>query len=166
MDTLRREQISAEFRKVEAVLAATPAFDSSRGISTEEFKGRQRRVWEALETAGFDAGFVFSDEHYNGDVAYLGGNTNISIEQVAGVIGANGFHIIAGLEGGYVVEQLAPRAEAPVHKVEMLQLAGEDYPIDAELPEEVFEIACGKTPKRIALLSPREVVSVMLVEVM
>ena len=108
MDTLRREQINAEFRKVEAVLAATPAFDSSRGISTEEFKGRQRRVWEALETAGFDAGFVFSDEHYNGDVAYLSGNTNISIEQVAGVIGTNGFHIIAGLEGGYVVEQLAP----------------------------------------------------------
>ena len=42
---------------------------------------------------------MFSDEHYNGDVPYLGGNTNITIEQMTGVIGPNGFHIIAGLEG-------------------------------------------------------------------
>jgi len=164
MEMTRRDQIRSEFEKVEAVLAATPAVDLARAITPEEFKARQRRVWDALDQAGFDAGFVFSDEHYNGDVPYLGGNTNITIEQVAGVIGPNGFHFIAGLEGGYVVEQLAPRAAAPVYKVEMLQLAGEDYPIDAERPEEVFEAACGKMPDRIALLSPREVVPVMLVE--
>ena len=69
---------------------------------------------------GCDAGFVFSNEHYEGDVPYLGGNTNITVEQVAGVIGANGFHLIAGLEGGYVVERLAVRSGSPVHKVEML----------------------------------------------
>lgn len=164
MNASARDRLRAEFAKVEAVLAVTPSFDPTRAITTEEFKTRQHKVWQALKEAGFDAGFVFSDEHYNGDVPYLGGNTNITIEQVAAVIGPNGFHIIAGLEGGYVVEQLAPRAEAPVHKVEMLQLAGEDYPIDAERPEDIFEIACGKVPKHIALLSPREVVPVMLVE--
>ncbi len=164
MNQSQRDQVRSEFDKVEAVLAATPSLDPMRAITTEEFKRRQVKVWEGLKQAGFDAGFVFSDEHYDGDVPYLGGNTNISIEQVAGVIGPNGFHIIAGLEGGYVVEQLAPRAEAPVHKVEMLQLAGEDYPIAAERPEEIFEIACGRMPKRIALLSPREVMPVMLVE--
>jgi len=164
MEITRRDQIRAELERVEAVLATTPAVDPARAITSEEFKARQRRVWDALDRAGFDAGFVFSDEHYNGDVPYLGGNTNITIEQVAGVVGPNGFHFIAGLEGGYVVEQLAPRAAAPVHKVEMLQLAGEDYPIDAERPEEVFEVACSKMPERIALLSPREVVPVMLIE--
>jgi len=164
MEITRRDQIRAELERVEAVLATTPAVDPARAITSEEFKARQRRVWDALDQAGFDAGFVFSDEHYNGDVPYLGGNTNITIEQVAGVVGPNGFHFIAGLEGGYVVEQLAPRAAAPVHKVEMLQLAGEDYPIDAERPEEVFEVACSKMPERIALLSPREVVPVMLIE--
>ena len=164
MEITRGDQIRAELERVEAVLATTPAVDPARAITSEEFKARQRRVWDALDRAGFDAGFVFSDEHYNGDVPYLGGNTNITIEQVAGVVGPNGFHFIAGLEGGYVVEQLAPRAAAPVHKVEMLQLAGEDYPIDAERPEEVFEVACSKMPERIALLSPREVVPVMLIE--
>lgn len=164
MEATRRQQLREEFDRVEAVLATTPSIDPMRAIGPREFKTRQQKVWEALDRAGFDAGFVFSDEHYNGDVPYLGGNTNITIEQVAGVIGRNGFHIIAGLEGGYVVEQLAPRAAAPVHKVEMLQLAGEDYPVEAERPEEVFEIACGKAPERVALLSPREVVPVMLIE--
>jgi Xaa-Pro aminopeptidase len=161
---MRSDATRAEFEKVQAVLAATPAVDAERAIGSDEFQRRQQRVWEALQRAGFDAGFVFSDEHYRGDVPYLGGNTNITIEQVAGVIGRNGFHIIAGLEGGYTVEQLAPRAHAPVHKVEMLQLAGEDYPIEAERVEDIFEAACGMAPKRIALLTPREVVPVMLVE--
>ena len=164
MHTRRHEQMKEEMEKVVAVLEATPPIDPTRTISTEEFKGRQRKVWEAVSEAGFDAGFVFSNEHFHGDVPYLGGNTNIQVEQVAGVIGPNGFHIIAGLEGGYAVEQLAWRADAPVHKVEMLKLADEEFPIDAEHPEEVFETACGKMPRRIALLSPREVVPVQMVD--
>jgi Xaa-Pro aminopeptidase len=112
-------------------------------------------------------GFVFSDEHYNGDVPYLGGNTNIGIEQIAGVIGSKGFHITAGLEGGYVAEQLAPRAKATVHKVELLQLADEKYPIRAERLEEVLEAASGKPMReirKIALLTPRQVVPAGIVD--
>jgi len=157
-------RLRADYAKVEAVLAATPSIDATRAIELPEYRDRQRKVWDALEGAGFDAGFVFSDEHYAGDVPYLGGNTNITIEQVAGVIGPNGFHVIAGLEGGYVVEQLAVRSGSQVHKVEMLKLADEDYPVAAESPEEVFEQACGKTPRRIGLLSPREVVPVKIIE--
>jgi Xaa-Pro aminopeptidase len=110
-------------------------------------------------------GLVFSDEHYSGDVPYLGGNTNISIEQVAGVIGPNGFHIAAGLEGGYVAEQLADRAGAAVHKVELLQLADEKYPIRAERLEDVIAAAAGgKNVDHIALLTPRQVIPAGLVE--
>jgi Xaa-Pro aminopeptidase len=146
-----------EFRRVERVLETTPTVDRSFGISTDEFVARQRRVHDALRARGFEAGFVFSDEHYDGDVPYLGGNTNISIEQVAGVIGKTGFHVIAGLEGGYIAEQLAHRARAPVHKVELLQLADEKYPIDAERLEDVVEAAAGGRVDRIALLTPRQV---------
>ena len=154
----RLGQLREEFRKIERILESTPTVDKSFGISTEEFRARQERVTAALREHGFEAGFVFSDEHYDGDVPYLGGNTNISIEQVAGVIGQTGFHIVAGLEGGYIAEQLAPRAAAPVHKVELLQLADEKYPIDAERLEEVIEAAAGGKVDRIALLTPRQVV--------
>lgn len=111
MDKLAR--LKGEWEKVLAVLAAYEGrIDPTCSTPLSEFQQRQRLVQGALARRGFDAGVVFSDEHYCGDVPYLGGNTNVSIEQVAGIIGPTGFHILAGLEGGYVAEQLAPRAGA------------------------------------------------------
>jgi len=147
-----------EFEKVSRILADTPAIDKDKQVPLAEYQRRQRAVTDALAAQGFRAGVVFSDEHYNGDVPYLGGNTNISVEQVAGVIGPSGFHIVAGLEGGYIADQLAPRAGATVHKAELLQLADEKYPIEAERIEDVIEAAAEGTVDRIALLTPRQVI--------
>ena len=163
----RAGEMRNEFRSVEKILAACPTVNRNLSVPTEEFVARQKRVAAALSKAGFDVGFVFSDEHYNGDVPYLGGNTNVSIEQVAGIIGRKGFHVVAGLEGGYVAEQLAGRARAPVHKVELLQLADEKYPIRAERLEDVLEAAAGrrlKDVRKIALLTPRQVVPAGVVD--
>src|SRR6516162_5439050 len=150
--------------KVLKVLADTPAIDREYLAPIEEFQFRVRRINQALEQHGHTVGLVFSDEHYAGDVPYLGGNTNISIEQVAGVVGPNGFHVVAGLEGGYVAEQLADRAGAKVHKVELLQLADEKYPIRAERLEDVIRAAAGKDVDHIALLTPRQVLPAGLLE--
>ena len=90
----KMDRIYVEFRKIIAVLRKYYfKVDPKLEIPLDEYKRRQDAVNAALEGAGFSAGIVFSDEHYCGDVPYLGGNTNISIEQVAGVIGKNGFHI-------------------------------------------------------------------------
>src|SRR6266581_2459359 len=121
------------------MIAATPLeADREDMAPLEEFQARVRRTNQALQLHGHSVGLAFSDEQYAGDVPYLGGNTNISIEQVAGVLGPNGFHVVAGLEGGDVDEQLADRAGATVHKVELLQLADEKYPIRAERLENVI----------------------------
>jgi len=154
----RHRELSRDFHKVLDVLTACPGIDKSLAVPPPEFRRRQSTVWQALEQAGMDVGFVFSDDHYDGDVPYLGGNTNITIEQVAGAIGRTGFHLIAGLEGGYVSEQLAPRANAKVHKVELLQLADEKYPIRAERLEDVLDETAGRKVRRIGLLTPRQVV--------
>jgi Xaa-Pro aminopeptidase len=146
------------------VLADAPSIDREYLAPIEEFQSRVRRVNQALDKHGHTVGLVFSDEHYAGDVPYLGGNTNISIEQVAGVVGPDGFHVVAGLEGGYVAEQLADRAGAKVHKVELLQLADEKYPIRAEHLEDVIRAAAGKEVDHIALLTPRQVIPAGLVE--
>jgi Xaa-Pro aminopeptidase len=153
-----------DLERVLHVLQDTPVIDREYMAPREEFQARVRRVNEALQCHGHTVGIVFSDEHYAGDVPYLGGNTNISIEQVAGVIGPHGFHIVAGLEGGYVAEQLADRAGAIVHKVELLQLADEKYPIRAERLEDVIRAAAGKEVDHIALLTPRQVIPAALVE--
>jgi len=153
-----------DLEKVLAVLKDTPSIEREYSAPREEFQKRVRKVNDSLQKHGHTVGLVFSDEHYAGDVPYLGGNTNISIEQVAGIIGPNGFHIVAGLEGGYVAEQLADRAGATVHKVELLQLADEKYPIRAERLEDVILAAAGKEVDQITLLTPRQVIPSGLVE--
>src|SRR3954471_16245079 len=157
---LHREDLD----KVLKILAGTPSIDREYAAPVEEFQSRVRRINQALEKHGHTVGLVFSDEHYAGDVPYLGGNTNISIEQVAGVVGPNGFHVVAGFGGGYVAEQLADRSGATVHKVELLQLADEKYPIRAERLEDVILAAAGKEVDHIALLTPRQVIPSGLVE--
>jgi Xaa-Pro aminopeptidase len=147
-----------DLEKVLRAIKDTPAIDREYVAPREEFQARVRRTNEALQQHGHTVGLVFSDEHYAGDVPYLGGNTNISIEQVAGIIGPNGFHVVAGLEGGYVAEQLADRAGATVHKAELLQLADEKYPIRAERIEDIIHAAAGKDVDHIALLTPRQVI--------
>ena len=81
------------------ILARAPKIDKTLRVGTEEFRRRQKAVYQALAAAGYDGGIVYSDEHYHGDVPYLGGNTNISVEPVAGIVGKNGDGILAGLEG-------------------------------------------------------------------
>ncbi len=63
-----------------------------------------------------------------------------------------------------MAEQLASRAGAAVHKVELLQLADEKYPIEAEKLEDVIEAAARGKVDRIGLLTPRQVVPAGLVE--
>lgn len=164
INAMRRQELDRDFPKVLDVLSECPGIEKGLAVPLQEFTRRQRATWQALEHADLDVGFVFSDEHYDGDVPYLGGNTNITIEQVAGVIGKDGFHVIAGLEGGYVSEQLAARANARVHKAELLQLADEKYPIRAERIEDVLDQAAGTKVRRIALLTPRQVVPCGIVE--
>lgn len=146
-----------EAKIISKILSNSPVIDKTKRIELKEFQERQQKVIDTITAEGIDAAFVYSDEHYNGDVPYLAGNTNITIEPVAGVIGKNGFHMLAGLEGGYVAEQLVSRSGIKVHKVEMLKLADEDYPVDAERVEDVIEEAAGGKPYTIGLLTPRAV---------
>jgi hypothetical protein len=161
---IRSEAWLRDAEKISRILKLAPDIDKNLRIQKEEFNARQQKVINALKENGLDAAVVYSDEHYNGDVPYLGGCTNITIEPIAGVIGANGFHILAGLEGGYVAEQLTERSGAKVHKVEMLKFVDEDYPVEAERVEDVFEEAAGKKPKHIGILTPKAVFPVGLYE--
>ncbi|MBR5542850.1 MAG: M24 family metallopeptidase [Oscillospiraceae bacterium] len=146
------------------VLSKAPNFDKTLRVSKEEFQNRSKKVYEELKKAGFDGGLVYSDEHYHGDVPYLGGNTNISVEPVAGIVGKNGFSILAGLEGCYVAEQLSKRSGCKVGRVEMLKLADEEYPVEVDRIEDVVEDICGGKPQKLALLTPRSVFPVSLFE--
>ncbi len=163
--TDNEERLRSDFEKVLAIIRKTPRITNSMRIQRSEFEERARKVYAALSQNGLEVGLVFSDEHYCGDVPYLGGNTNISVEQVAGIIGKDGFHLVAGLEGGYCAEQLACRSGCRIHKAEILQLADEKYPVAAEKLDAIIMAANGgRMPEKIALLSPRQVIPAALVD--
>ena len=162
----RNSQWLEEARIISKILSNAPSINKDKRIGLKEFKERETKLMKLLADAGIDAAIVYSDEHYNGDVPYLAGNTNISVEPVAGVIGKNGFHLLAGLEGGFVAEQLTKRSGVKVHKVEMLKLADEEYPVDSEKVEDVIEEAAGCVPSVIGLLTPRAVLPLSIYEIL
>ncbi len=155
------ESFGDKLRKIAIILEKAPAIDKRFAISREEFVERRKRVWAAVkEAADVDVAFAFSDEHYSGDVPYLGGNTNYSIEQVAFGLGPDPARsgVIAGFEGVYIAGQLAPRAGVAVYPTESLQLADEKYPVEGYSLGEILKTIAGRQPRRIGLLTPRQVI--------
>ena len=145
---------------VSRVLSRAPEINRQLRVPQSEFARRHQAVTQMLARHDIKVGLVYSDEHFCGDVPYLGGNTNITIEPVAGLVGNSGFHLLAGLEGGFSVEELGYRSGAVIHKVGLLQLADEEYPVRAERLEDIVEDCAGCRPDRIALLTPKSVLPV------
>lgn len=163
------ESRKEKMERVLRLLDSWPEIDRSRKIPTSEFIERRRKTWQAIRQPPYqaDVGFVFSDEHYSGDVPYLFGNTNVAIEQVAGAVGPDDLGrsgIIAGFEGVYVAGQLAGRGGTVVYPTESLQLADEVYPVEGFSLKDILNRIAGKQVKRIALLTPRQVIPAGIVD--
>ncbi|MFA6946093.1 MAG: M24 family metallopeptidase [Pedobacter sp.] len=155
------ESFSEKLKKLEIIIEKSPEIDRYFSIPKEEFVERRRKTWKALlEEENIDVAFAFSDEHYSGDVPYLGGNTNYSIEQVAFGLGPDPYSsgIIAGFEGVYIAGQLAKRAGIMIYPTESLQLADEKYPVEGFSLKNILETIAGRKVNRIGLLSPRQVI--------
>lgn len=162
---INKESLQKDFCKVLAILGRVTEIDKNLRIRPEEYAERAKKVYAGLHERGLEVGLLFSDEHYCGDVPYLCGNCNITVEQVGAIVGPDGAHLVAGLEGGYVAEQLARGKNAGIHKAELLQLADEKYPVQAETFEDILKAANhGLMPTKLALLTPRQVIPASLVE--
>jgi Xaa-Pro aminopeptidase len=155
------ESFSNKLKKLEILVEKSPQIDRYFSIPKEEFVERRCLIWKALlEESNIDVAFAFSDEHYSGDVPYMGGNTNYSIEQVAFGLGPDPYTsgIIAGFEGVYIASQLAKRAGIRVYPTESLQLADEKYPVEGFSLKDILETIAGRKVNRIGILSPRQVI--------
>ena len=156
-----RESFGEKLSKLEVILEKVEGIDKRFTIPEDEFRQRRRDVWSGVAVAcGVDVAFAFSDEHYSGDVPYLGGNTNYSVEQVAFGLGPDPDRsgIIAGFEGVYIAGQLAARAGVAIYPTASLQLADEKYPVEGYSLAAILEQIAGTAVKRIGLLTPRQVV--------
>ncbi len=156
-----KESFSEKLKKLEIIAENSPGIDKRFCIPREEFVQRRKKVFKAVtDQYDVDIAFAFSDEHYCGDVPYLGGNTNYSVEQIAFGLGPDPATsgIIAGFEGIYIAGQLAPRAGVAIYPTESLQLADEVYPVEGFSLKDILTKIAGKEVRRIGLLTPRQVV--------
>ena len=75
-----------EARIIGDVLKKAPSFDRELRVTSEEYKTRQQKVYKAIIDKGLQCGILYSNEQYDGDVSYLGGNTNITVKSVEGML--------------------------------------------------------------------------------
>ena len=143
----------SDLEKVVRILEETPGIDREYMTPIEEFQQRVRKVNDTLASTGTRS--AWSSRTSTTPEMCRTSEGFQAIDRTGGrVVGPTGFHVVAGLEGGYVAEQLVYRSGATVHKAELLQLADEKYPIKAERLEDVITAAAGGSVDHIALLTP------------
>jgi hypothetical protein len=149
----RNVQWLAEAQVVSRILAQAPKIDKEKRVGPGEFAARQQKVIGAGRSRPTRPWSIRTSTQRRRTAP----QEHEHLRRTGGRGDREEWSCAGRLEGGYVAEQLAPRSGAPVHKVEMLKLADEDYPIDAERVEDVIEAAAGGKPRRIGLLTPRAV---------
>src|ERR1039457_4351517 len=138
-----------DLERVLKAIENTPAIDRTVAVAREEFQSRAQKVNDALRRSGHKAGFVFSDEHYAGDVPYLGGNTNVSIEQVAGGV-VRYLEDLFGREGVVDAQEIYYRTKYEKSDMEMRLIADASAIADAMLRAMLAVLRPGRLESEVA----------------
>ncbi|MEM2122089.1 MAG: M24 family metallopeptidase [Candidatus Bathyarchaeia archaeon] len=102
--------------------------DVSIQIDKNEYKGRWRKVQEAMDAKGYDSIYICGSELDRSDVAWLAGVFDPIIERYGALLPRDGSPIIlAGPEGGHVIEEAAERSGAEVIFLRDFQISDEEY---------------------------------------
>jgi Xaa-Pro aminopeptidase len=102
--------------------------DRSAAIPGSEYRARWRRLQAALAARGYDAAYACGSELDRSDVAWLAGVFDPIIERYGIVVPARGKPVVvAGSEGGHVLEDSVKTSGAEVYLLRELQISDEDY---------------------------------------
>ncbi|KYH40239.1 MAG: putative Xaa-Pro dipeptidase [Candidatus Bathyarchaeota archaeon B26-2] len=105
-----------------------PTIDRSIQITREEYKERWRKVQESMAAKGYDLLYVCGSELDRSDAAWLTGAFDPMIERYAVILPSEGRPIIlAGSEGGHVLEESAERSGADIALLREFQISDEEY---------------------------------------
>jgi Xaa-Pro aminopeptidase len=105
-----------------------PIINTSLEIPHEEYEQRWRRVQDAMSAKKYDLLFVCGSELDKSDAAWLVGIFDPMIERYAVLLPSDGKPIIlAGSEGGHVLEEAAERSGADIALLKEFQISDEEY---------------------------------------
>jgi Xaa-Pro aminopeptidase len=114
---------------IERIIAVhSPKIDREVGISKKEYSQRWRRVQKAMQLKGYDLGYACGSELDRSDVAWLAGVYDPIIERYGILVPAKGKPVvIAGSEGGHVIEDCVKSSGAEIALLREYQISDEDY---------------------------------------
>ncbi|MFH1612420.1 MAG: M24 family metallopeptidase [bacterium] len=105
-----------------------PEIDLNISIEKEEYSQRWKKVQEVMKQKGYDLGYACGSELDRSDVAWLAGVFDPIIERYGILIPQNGVPIVlAGSEGGHVLEEAVETSGADIALLKELQISDEDY---------------------------------------
>jgi Xaa-Pro aminopeptidase len=114
---------------IEKIIAVhIPKIDRELKIYKKEYAQRWTRVQKAMQKKGYDLGYACGSELDRSDVAWLAGVFDPIIERYGILVPARGKPVVlAGSEGGHVIEDCVKASGAEISLLREYQISDEDY---------------------------------------
>ncbi len=105
-----------------------PYVDTSVQITRDEYGARWKKLQEVMIGKGYGLAYACGSEIDRSDIAWLAGVFDPIIERYGILIPAEGKPaVLAGSEGGHVIEEAVERSGADLFLLEEFQISDEDY---------------------------------------
>ncbi|MFQ6070370.1 MAG: M24 family metallopeptidase [Candidatus Aminicenantales bacterium] len=144
-----------DFKTVEKIIEhADPQINRGLKISREEYIKRWRAVQAAMKEKGYDLCYACGSELDRSDIAWLVGIFDPIIERYGILIPAVGEPVVvAGSEGGYVIEDCLKASGLRVVLLQEYQISDEDYRFAEfeRLEEVIFRMIPFRQGKKIKI---------------
>ena len=121
--------MTAKTRTIEAIVETwAPRVQRDLRIGRTEYEARWARVQAAMRKKGYDLAYACGSELDRSDVAWLAGVFDPIIERYGVLVPAEGRPVVvAGSEGGHVVEEGVRESGAELALLREFQISDEDY---------------------------------------
>jgi len=120
--------LAAELCRIASEIVEEVSVDTSIQISRKEYEQRWKQLQESMATKGYDLLYVCGSELDRSDAAWLTGAYDPMIERYGVLLPIEGKPVIlAGPEGGHVLEEAAERSGAEIVFLKEFQISDEDY---------------------------------------
>lgn len=107
---------------------ADPEIDRELEVPKEEYKERWLKVQKAMREKGYDLAYACGSELDRSDIAWLAGIFDPIIERYGILVPAEGKPVVvAGSEGGHVIEEGVKASGAGLALLREYQISDEDY---------------------------------------
>jgi len=130
---LAREKTALEIMELSKIAGqiieeTSPTINKDAQIPREEYEERWKKVQESMAMKRYDLLYVCGSELDRSDAAWLSGAFDPMIERYGVLLPSDGKPVIlAGSEGGHVLEEAAERSGAEITLLKEFQISDEEY---------------------------------------